>query len=662
MPKRKRGGTTSKAKGGRPSRNNSSSNSSNNEEEEESYPHLRALLSLQVPTCCANCDSGSGLDLIALPQCACATTLASTHVNVDALPPPPAEDAAGGSESVSIYLKRLAKSQPCCGTTTTTTAAARGGFTPRKPPIRVFKKLAMCRPCLSEWAASSDDVETYDYNGDPNSNETKFSVDVKCPQCGIRITRRAVQNLLGNARAGTTTTSSSTSSTTTSSSQDDEWRKCVTKTTDIVSWGNKLKKWVKKELRHAENDASSSSDDLTSEEVQLRDALLSEVPGSDDDDGPVRRQEVKRYELKEYLMEKDVRFRQDVEGEEAALALNEKIRREAEAEEEEQRRRLEEDERMARELAEEEKKRKASSSSAGHGGVTMNERDRAEDEKKSEEAARILQEQLLKQDEEEKRLREERDAAYAKELQEKEKGEQRKRRKSSLSPGCTVRKSPFDGGTKTCTKSRGSFVVKDDETDENKDNSSGVGVQNMTAIGVSVPDQTNDKYEDEHPATSPQSTNTTRTPVREEADVVYEIESSDEEDDRDEKNTPFPSQAVSSPQKGISLSHELSTASPAASAPAATGSQVTKPSSLSRDDMDDTDDTAPINDEKQSWSDENERHIDTLVAMGFGRDEARLRYIDAFRNVERAATMLLSASEARQRAKEEAKKMPQLSS
>ena len=651
MPKRKRGGTTAnKAKGG-PSCNNSSTNE---EEEEESYPHLRALLSLQVPSCCVQMCDSSGLDLIALPQCVCTTTLASTHVDVGGLPPPPAEDAACSSDGVSIYLKRLAKSQPC---TTTTTAK---GFTTRKQPIRTFKKLAMCRPCLSAWAVSSDEVETYDYNGDPNSNKTKFSVEVKCPQCGTRITRRAIQNLLRNAGTSTSSGSSRESSGASAarachgnSSEDDEWKKCVTKTTDIVSWGNKLKKWAKKELRHSRDDAPPLSDRLSPEEIQLRDALLSAVQGPDSDDGPVHRHEVKKYELKEYLMAKDIRYRQDVEGEEMARALHEKIRREAEAEEEEERRRLEEDERMARELAQEEKeKKKASSSSAGHAGATTNERDRAEDEKKSEEAARILHEQLLKQDEEEKRLGEERDAAYARELHEREEREQRKRRKPSLSPGGTVRKSPFDGATSNC-------AVKDDETTNNHNHSQDAEAQKE--VGVSALDQPSSKHEGENESTELKTASITSTRVPKKADAVYVIESSDDEDDGNENNIQLSSQALASPQSGP-LSHVSSTASPAVLAPAAAASAIPEPPSLSRDGEVDTADTAPINDEKQSWGDENEGHIDMLEAMGFDRDEAKLRYIDACRDVQRAATMLFSALEARQRTEEEAKKMPQLSS
>ena len=596
-----------------------------NTSEDEAYPHLRALLSAQIPTCCVQMCESSGLDLIALPQCKCTTVLASTYVHTSDLPVPPGENTASSSDSISLFLSRLIQSQPC----------ATKGFTARKQPLRTFKKVAMCRPCLSSWAVSSDDVETYDYNGDPN-NKTKFSVEVKCPQCKTLVTRRAIQNLLGNSGRGHASSSAAASARGSNCHKtDDEWTQCVNNTIKVVSWADQLKKWVKKELQlsHDEDDATPSSDQLSKEGKRLRDALVSAVQGSESNDiQAVHRHEVERYEIRGELMARDPKFKQAVEDEEAARAYNEQIMEE----EKEERRQLEEDERMARELLAAEQEKKKSSSKRQYGLTT--ESDRAEDERKSEEAARALHAELMKQDEEERRLREERDAEYAKELYTKEKGEQRKRKASSLlSPGGTIRKSPFDSATRS---SRGS-AVKD--VGSHTDKASGDGLRN--------------KQEGETKLTSKKNSSSTNETLPRAAGAVYEIASSvdDDEDEYDgEKNSQFLTQAVSLPRLGQPLSFTSSAASAAGSASSVSPAAAIKPSSLSWDGKHDTD-------EKERWGDGNEKDIDMLESMGFDREEARLCYVDACRDLEKAASMLLSALEARQRTEKEAKKISQLS-
>lgn len=541
---------------------------------------------------------------------------------------PPPLDAAAAHTATAAYLQRLITSPPCSA----------NGFTSRRPAVRIYKNVGMCRPCLTVWAKSSDDVETYNYNNDPNSNVQKYSIEVKCPQCKTKITRRSINHLLGNRGRGSSSAVVSASGrgsggggggggNNTGNNNQDEWEESIRSTIEAVSWGEKVKKWAKKELLSRDD---VPSDLVSAEEKELRDALISAVQESDSADGLSHRQEIEKGEVLKELMAKCPKFRQEVEDGEAARAYNEQIKRE----EEEERQRLEADERMARDLEEEEKRRSKEKSSTETSSSIHVGRDRdKEDEKRSEEYARALQEEILKQEEEEKRRREERDGEFAKELQAREEREQRKRKASSLSPGGSKRKSPFDS---TCS-SRVATRHDNGQVDGGQKEVDGDEKKREPIRGDSK----------------------TSKSVPKNSGATYVIDNSDTENDG-ESDAQLLTQTMPSPQSRQPLSHTSSTASTAA-AGSATATAVAEAPSMPSISCDGKGAITGANDEKESWGDANEEDIDRLESMGFDREEAKQRYIDACRDVEGAANMLFSALEERQRTEEERTKCSQRS-
>ena len=504
-----------------------------------------------------------------------------------------------------------------------------------------------------------------------------FTNDVRCAQCNRVFAKRTVDRLMAGDGAGGT------------SKDDDEWTRSVENTAQLVTWADTIKAWAKRELADGNNnkdDHSSSEQQLTPEQSHLRSVLLSIIQGdtspSIGEDG-VHRQEVQHGEMKRELMQRDPKFAQEVEDMEYVRKLAEA---EKKAAAEEERRRREADERMARELAQKEKERgggaqgngsamgAAAAPTPGLPAIFASHqkqmRQREEEEKKSEELARRMQQQWEEEERRERDRREKRDAKLARKLynadQREKKDRDRKRKGTTALFGEPVRKSPFDAQSKQKQRqqpkpaSRQGDVLDDvvDITDS------------PTKAAV---DNSDDEYERIPPPSAAKMNGMSNASEKKEVcnekekdDKVHGLvncsndngdgdgDSGEGEVDNNDDEPQLFTQAASPFPTPRSVDSSARKKPPPSSTPAS----IRKPpmpenaTPRHRSGSNNGADFSADKKKEEDWDDEkNDSDLQFLVDMGFNWKEAKSCYLDADKNVEKAAAMLSSAMEERERAK-----------
>lgn len=481
----------------------------------------------------------------------------------------------------------------------------------------------------------------------------KFTNDVRCAQCHRVFARRTVDRLLEYSGGGGGD----------GDDEQDEWTRCVEATSRVVEWADGVKEWVQHKLMEEEGDSDSSS--MTPEQGRLRSVLLSVVQadGSGMDGDGIHRLEVQHGEVKRELMQRDPKFAQEVEDMEYVRKL---AAEEAAVATEDEQRQAEADERLARELAEREKEGGGEESAKSAAAVAAKDlasttslllssyqkkmRKQQEEEKKSEELARKMQEEWEGEERRERARREKRDAKLARKLH-------NANRREKL--GENKRKSFFDA-----QPGRADEVVGKDVADVSKVDAAASDDEYVRTSPPAAPAK-----KAATPETSKkQSAKSTTTTEAEVLDLANSSSDEDNENDgsKKEKNndndTDEPilcTQAETSPTVPVPLSNRKR---PPPSSPASNDSAKKRPAK----DMKSTPRHRPAAaaadngrvadfsaDQKkmEEWNDDNDTDLQFLVNMGYNWREAKACYLDADLNVERAAAMLSSALEERERAK-----------
>merc|ERR1712238_543923 len=181
---------------------------------------------------------------------------------------------------------------------TTATSSSRASITNNDNSIQTWNRIAACRTCLLKWVKSSEDVVRYDYrdseifpmddgfvagnnngcnneNGDNkdcgescdkdntnntnkssnNSNTTQnntttisgpnnkiaFSVDVKCPICKMRYSRRTISDLLDRNNGGVRRQQRQSSTSSSNKNVPPQWNESILRTIELCNYGKKLK-------------------------------------------------------------------------------------------------------------------------------------------------------------------------------------------------------------------------------------------------------------------------------------------------------------------------------------------------------------------------------------------------------------------------------------
>ena len=483
----------------------------------------------------------------------------------------------------------------------------------------------------------------------------------------------------------------------TSKEDDDEWTKSVEHTAQVVRWADAIRAWAQRELMardehedgHGHGQPSSKEQQqrrqrmqLTPDQSHLRSVLLSLVRGgtapSVGEDG-VHRQEVQHGEVKRELMQRDPKFAQEVEDGEYVRRL---AREEEAAAEEERRRRHEADERMARELAEKEggvdgvegngsaaaaAAAAEAAAARGTGIPTMvssqqkQMRQREEEEKKSEELARRMQQEWEEEERRERDRREKRDAKLARKLYNSDKRDRdrtgQKRKGSPTVFGEPVRKSPFDSMQKQQPEKMQGDIV--DITDSP-----------TKATG----DQSDDEYERIPPSSAAKmneipKTHGKREISEKEKDEVHDLVNGSNNNGDDDGDNVEAEKEVDNNDDEPRLFTQATSPFPSPKRMDTSARKKPPPSSTpasNRPPMPDNADNATPRhrtgshhnadfsaDKKkeEDWDDGNDSDLQFLVDMGFDWKEAKSCYLDADKNVEKAAAMLSSATEEREKAK-----------
>ena len=626
----------------------------------EQYEHLRALLTLEKPTCqiCnediaelnddGNNDGDGGgnsakrrkkIRLVPMPYCKCRTTLASAHVVPSTWPIP--DTNSNTTTNPASFLEALLRSQPCRSQQSKSKKSC--------TVVTTHDNLATCMSCLPAWIQSASHVTKYDYHGDPNGNEMKFTNDVRCAQCHRVFARRTVDRLLEYSGGG-------------GDDDQNEWTRCVVATSGVVEWADGVKEWARQRLTGEEGDSDSFR--LTPEQDRLKSILLSVVrdDGSGTDGDGIRRLEVQHGEVKKELMQRDPKFAQEVEDMEYVRKLAEKERAVVA---EEERRQAEADERLARELAEREKggaesaksaaavatKDSAPTTSSILTSYQKEMRQQQEEEKKSEELARKMQEEWEAEERREREKREKRDAKLARKLH-------NATRRGKLT-GENKRKSPFEvqpGQEEEAVTKVAGDVSRVDATASDDE-----------YVRTYPPPATPAKKTATPKASKKQSAKSTTSTEAEVLDLANS--SSDEDEDgsntngkKDDHDTDEPilcTQAETSPTVPVPLSNRKR---PPPSSPASNGSANKRPTNVMKStpryrpapaavDNGGVADFSADKKKMEEWNDDNDTDLQFLVNMGYNWREAKACYLDADLNVERAAAMLSSALEERKRAK-----------
>ena len=627
----------------------------------EQYEHLRALLTLETPTCqicredIAELNTGGDNDgdgggnnakrrrkirLVPMPYCKCRTTLASAHVDPSTWLLP--DTNSNTCTNPASYLEALLRTQPCRFQQSKTKKSF--AF------VTTHDNLATCMSCLPAWIQSASHVTKYDYHGDPNGNEMKFTNDVRCAQCHRVFARRTVDRLLeyGGGGGG-------------DDNEQDEWTRCVEATSRVVEWADGVKEWVRHQLMGEEGDSDSSS--MTPEQGRLRSVLLSVVQadGSGMDGDGIHRLEVQHGEVKRELMQRDPKFAQEVEDMEYVRKL---AAEEAAVATEDEQRQAEADERLARELAEREKEgggeesaKSAAAEAAKDSAPTTSSllssyqkqmRQQQEEEKKSEELARKMQEEWEGEERRERARREKRDAKLARKLHNanrREKlGENKRKGFFDAQPG---RADEFVGKAAVADVSKVDAASSDDEY-----------------VRTSPPANPAKKTATPKASKKQSAKSTTTT----EAEVLDLANSSSDEDedigntndkngDNDADEPILCTQAETSPTVPAPLSTRKR---PPPASPTSNGSAKKRPvndvkstprhRSVAADNAGVADFSADKK-KMEEWDEGNDTDLQYLVDMGYNWREAKACYMDADLNVEKAAAMLSSALEERERAK-----------
>ena len=685
------------------------------------YEHLRALLSLENPTCqiCAedmeelnHCsadeDATAGgpakvqgkvqVRLVPMPHCQCRTILASVHVRPSDLPLPPTDDATNDETTddaaTATFLEQLLYSQPCLSsaaktTNTTNTANKRMGvFTPRHPPTCTLTHRQTCTTCLPQWTQSSNDVQKYTYNDDPDGNEMCFTNEVKCTGCGRVFAKRTVERLMGRWGGGGGGSSCGESK----EKEEDEWTKCVENTAQVVRWADSIRAWAKRELTRANNtsDNNNPEDDipnweqqLTPQQSHLRSILLSIVQSDTSPslvDG-VHRQEVQHGEMKRELMQRDPKFAQEVQDMEYVRQLAEEEER---ARADEERRRAEADERMARELAEKEREGSGASGdaqgdgSAARGAAAASAtavpalfasqqrhmRQREEEEKKSEELARKMQQQWQEEERRERDRREKRDAKLARKLHNADQREQKGRKRKAASDAVfgeqLVRKSPFEAHAKPRQQQPATpkpSTSKQDDVVDITDSPTKAAGDNSDDEYERIPPSLAAKMNEMPHARDDKEISKTEKKKDEVHDLVTGSgdghNGENEVDNNDDEPPLFSLTATPVPtRKPVDTSARKKPPPP--SPPAPNRKPPPMPENATPRHRTGSKNGADFSADKkkeEDWDEKNDSDLEFLIDMGFNWTEAKSCYLDADKNVEKAAAMLSSAMEERERAK-----------
>ena len=630
----------------------------------EQYEHLRALLTLENPTCqICNEDiaelnddgdkdgDGGGnnakrrrkIRLVPMPYCKCRTTLASAHVDPSTWPIP--DTNSNTTTNPASFLEALLRSQPCRSQQSKTKKSCTF--------VTTHDNLATCTSCLPAWIQSANHVTKYDYHGDPNGNEMKFTNDVRCAQCHRVFARRTVDRLLeyGGVGGGD------------GDDEQDEWTRCVEATSRVVEWADGAKEWAQNQWTN-ESGRDAPSTNLTPEQDRLKSFLFSVVraDGSGMDGDGIHRLEVQHGEVKRELMQRDPKFAQEVEDMEYVRKLAEEA---ATVAAEEERRQAEADERLARQLAEREKEGDGAESAKSAAAVATKDsapttssilssyqkemRQQQEEEKKSEELARKMQEEWEAEERRERERQAKRDAKLARKLHNA--GRQEKL-------GENKRRSPFDAQSGQKGGAATNVVGDVSKTDATASDDEYVRISPPATVKKTATPKASEK----------QSAKSTATTEAEVLDLANSSSDEDNENDgsKKEKNndndTDEPilcTQAETSPTVPVPLSNRKR---PPPSSPASNDSAKKRPAK----DMKSTPRHRPAAaaadngrvadfsaDQKkmEEWNDDNDTDLQFLVNMGYNWREAKACYLDADLNVERAAAMLSSALEERERAK-----------
>ena len=675
------------------------------------YEYLRALLSLENPTCqicaedihelnanndnCASCHDNHEpstaavanqrhkVRLVPMPHCKCRTTLASMHVRPSELPLPPSLDSVNTTAADQpSFLQQLLNSQPCLSGDIPRHKRM-GAFTARKPPTITYSHLTTCTECLPQWTKSSNDVQRYTYNDDPQGNEMCFTNDVRCAQCQRVFAKRTVDRLLmesGGGGNGGNGGAAKEGAGGRSSKEEDEWTRSVEYTARVVAWADGVKAWARRELMNGDADSNGRGDaeqQLTPEQSHLRSVLLSVIRDrtapSLGEDG-VHRQEVQHGEMKRELMQRDPKFAQEVEDEEYVRKLAEEEEREAE---EERRRRQEADERMARELHDAEREggggsaaaaatntaaaaasASASASTPGIPAIYASHQkrmrlQREEEEKKSEELARRMQQEWEEEERRERERREKRDAKLARKLYNADRREKKgMKRKGSPTPlfGEPVRKSPFDSPNRAANTSTG---------EQSNDDVVDITDSPTKAAGG---DTSDDEYVRLPPSASKNSNaekaSEEKAPSEKEKDEVHPqdlfVNNKDQVDNNDNEQPHLFMQAASP----FPTPRAVDTSARKRPPPTTTPSSNRKPPPMQanstprhRSGSKQGADFSADRKKEEDWDEGNDSDLQFLIDMGFDWKEAKSCYLDADKHVEKAAAMLSSAMEERERAK-----------
>ena len=629
----------------------------------EQYEHLRALLTLENPTCqiCnedfaeLNADGDNDGDgggnnakrkrkirLVPMPYCKCRTTLASAHLDPSPWLLP--DTNSNTCTNPASFLQALLRSQPC----RSQQSKAKKSFT----FVNTHDNLATCTSCLPAWIQSASHVTKYDYHGDPNGNEMKFTNDVRCAQCHRVFARRTVDRLLDYSGGGGG-----------DDDEQDEWTRCVEATSRVVEWADGVKEWARNQWTN-ESGRGDPSTTLTPEQDRLKLFLLSVVQadGSGMDGDGIHRLEVQHGEVKRELMQRDPKFAQEVEDMEYVLKL---AAEEAAVATEDEQRQAEADERLARELAEREKEGGGEESAKSVAAAATEDsapttssilssyqkqmQRQHEEEKKSEELARKMQEDWEAEERRERERREKRDAKLARKLH-------NANRREKL--GENKRKSFFDAQSGRADEVVGKAVADVSKVDATASDDEYVRTSPPAAPAKKTATPKASKKQ------SAKSTTTT------EAEVLDLANSSSDEDedigntndkkgDNDADEPILCTQAETSPTVPAPLSTRKR---PPPASPASNGSAKKRPaldvnstprhrSAAAVADNGGVADFSVDKKKMEEWDEGNDTDLQFLVNMGYNWREAKACYIDADLNVEKAIAMLSSALEERERAK-----------
>ena len=478
----------------------------------------------------------------------------------------------------------------------------------------------------------------------------KFTNDVRCAQCHRVFARRTVDRLLEYSGGGGGD----------GDDEQDEWTRCVEATSRVVEWADGVKEWVQHKLMEEEGDSDSSS--MTPEQGRLRSVLLSVVQadGSGMDGDGIHRLEVQHGEVKRELMQRDPKFAQEVEDMEYVRKL---AAEEAAVATEDEQRQAEADERLARELAEREKEGGGEESAKSAAAVAAKDlasttslllssyqkkmRKQQEEEKKSEELARKMQEEWEGEERRERARREKRDAKLARKLH-------NANRREKL--GENKRKSFFDA-----QPGRADEVVGKDVADVSKVDAAASDDEYVRTSPPAAPAK-----KAATPETSKkQSAKSTTTTEAEVLDLANSSSDEDEDSgntndkkgDNDADEPILCTQAETSPTVPAPLSTRKR---PPPASPVSNRSAKKRPANdvestpRHRSAAADNDGVADFSADKkkmEEWDEGNDTDLQYLVDMGYNWREAKACYMDADLNVAKAAAMLSSALEERERAK-----------